>query len=88
MKTPGDHLENKTCDTGPFFEVLTAEELASRWRVPESWVREQTRSRCLDPIPTFGWDATSDSVGTVQNSRPGGNGAVEQYTCGLIIALC
>ena len=51
MKTPGDHLENKTCDTGPFFEVLTAEELASRWRVPESWVREQTRSRCLDPIP-------------------------------------
>jgi hypothetical protein len=51
MKTPGDQLENKACSVGPFYEVLTAEELASRWRVPESWVREQTRSRCLDPIP-------------------------------------
>jgi hypothetical protein len=36
---------------GPFFEVLTAEELAQRWRVPPSWVREQSRSRCSDPIP-------------------------------------
>jgi hypothetical protein len=35
----------------PFFEVLTAEELARRWRVPSSWVREQCRSRCCDPIP-------------------------------------
>jgi hypothetical protein len=51
MKTLGDQLENKSCSVGPFFEVLTAEELATRWRVPESWVREQTRSRCGDPIP-------------------------------------
>jgi hypothetical protein len=36
---------------GPFFEVLTAEELAQKWRVPPSWVREQCRSRCADPIP-------------------------------------
>jgi hypothetical protein len=34
-----------------FFEVLTAEELAQRWRVPPSWVRDQCRSRCSDPIP-------------------------------------
>jgi hypothetical protein len=51
MKTPEDQLENKTCSVGPFYEVLTAEELASRWRVPVTWVREQTRSRCQDPIP-------------------------------------
>jgi len=36
---------------GPFFEVLTAEDLAERWRVPATWVREQCRSRCTDPIP-------------------------------------
>jgi hypothetical protein len=35
------------------FELLTAEELAERLRVPPSWVREQTRSRALegDPLP-------------------------------------
>jgi hypothetical protein len=36
---------------GPFYEVLTAEELAKRWKVPASWVREQSRSRAVDPIP-------------------------------------
>jgi hypothetical protein len=48
----GEQSEHsKTAAGGPFFEVLTAEELAGRWRVPESWIREQTRSRCADPIP-------------------------------------
>lgn len=52
MKMGGEQLGSKNpVPTGPFFEVLTALELASRWRVPETWVREQTRSRCLDPIP-------------------------------------
>jgi hypothetical protein len=51
MKTTGEQLENKIADAPPFFEVLTAKDLAARWRVPESWVREQTRSRCADPIP-------------------------------------
>lgn len=47
----GEQSEHDKAAGGPFFEVLTAEELASRWRVPESWIREQTRSRCVDPIP-------------------------------------
>ncbi len=47
----GEQSEHNRSTVGPFFEVLTAEELAGRWRVPESWVREQTRSRCADPIP-------------------------------------
>jgi hypothetical protein len=47
----GEQLEDKTPGDGPFYEVLTAEELAERWRVPATWVREQTRSRCADPIP-------------------------------------
>jgi hypothetical protein len=35
------------------FELLTAEEIAERLRVPASWIREQTRSRSLenDPLP-------------------------------------
>lgn len=32
-------------------ELLDAKELARRWSLPESWVREQTRSRAADPIP-------------------------------------
>jgi excisionase family DNA binding protein len=32
-------------------ELLTAEELAARLRVPESWVRARTRSRTLDQLP-------------------------------------
>lgn len=51
MKIGGDQVENKRYDIGPFYEVLTAEELAARWRVPETWVREQTRSRSKDPLP-------------------------------------
>jgi len=51
MKTIGEHLENKHPEPPLFFEVLTAGELAERWRVPESWIREQTRSRSADPIP-------------------------------------
>lgn len=33
------------------YEVLDALELAKRWCVPPSWVREQTRQRAVDPIP-------------------------------------
>jgi len=47
------------------FEVLDASELAKRWHVPESWVREQTRNRAADPLPCvrlgryvrFEWDS-------------------------------
>lgn len=40
-----------TGSDGPYYEVLTAEQLAERWQLPTSWIREQTRSRCPDPIP-------------------------------------
>jgi hypothetical protein len=53
MKSFGEHLGNKLTAPGPQFEVLTAEELASRWRVPQSWIREGTRSRCKDVIPHY-----------------------------------
>ena len=33
------------------FELIDAPELARRWNLPASWIREQTRSRSIDPIP-------------------------------------
>jgi hypothetical protein len=32
-------------------EIIDSTELAKRWGVPESWVRDQVRSRAQDPIP-------------------------------------
>ena len=32
-------------------EVIDADELAKRWSLPASWIREQTRSRATDPLP-------------------------------------
>jgi hypothetical protein len=34
-----------------FYEVIDSRELACRWAVPESWIREQTRSRTANPVP-------------------------------------
>ena len=44
---PREHSENNSAH----FELIDAPELASRWHLPASWIREQTRSRCSDPIP-------------------------------------
>jgi hypothetical protein len=33
------------------YEFIDSEELALRWNLPESWVREQVRTRSTDPIP-------------------------------------
>jgi hypothetical protein len=46
-------------------EIIDSEELAKRWRLPKSWIQEQTRSRASDPIPClrfgkycrFAWDS-------------------------------
>jgi hypothetical protein len=32
---------NKSMGQGPFYEVIEAEELAKRWKVPASWIRER-----------------------------------------------
>ncbi len=47
------------------FEILDAKQLASRLSLPESWLREGTRSRATDVIPhlrfgkyvRFRWDS-------------------------------
>lgn len=33
------------------FEFIDASELAQRWGLPESWIRDQVRRRCSDPLP-------------------------------------
>ena len=33
------------------YEVIDSSELAKRWGIPVTWVREQTRSRATDPLP-------------------------------------
>ncbi len=46
-------------------EIIDSAELARRWNVPETWIREYTRSRTKEPIPhlrlghyvRFQWDS-------------------------------
>jgi hypothetical protein len=33
------------------YEVINTVELAKRWNLPESWIRDQVRTRAADPIP-------------------------------------
>ena len=35
------------------FEIIDSKELARRWNVPETWIRERVRSRTDDPLPIF-----------------------------------
>jgi hypothetical protein len=48
METRKERSQN---DNPVFGEVLTVDELAERWKVPPSWIREGTRCRAVDPIP-------------------------------------
>jgi hypothetical protein len=45
MELKGIGIESPKC------EIIDAAELARRWKLPASWVREQTRSRATDPLP-------------------------------------
>jgi hypothetical protein len=35
----------------PEYEYIDSRELATRWAVPETWIRERVRTRCEDPLP-------------------------------------
>jgi len=35
----------------PQYDFINSKTLAQRWCLPESWVREQVRSRSTDPLP-------------------------------------
>lgn len=38
-------------NTETHFQFITSEQLAEKWNLPASWVREQVRSRAADPLP-------------------------------------
>jgi len=40
-----------TTNAAAGFEIIDAGELAKRWKVPASWVRDYVRTRAIDPIP-------------------------------------
>jgi hypothetical protein len=44
-------VKQQQTTTPALFELLNAEQLSARLNLPESWVREMTRSRTSDPIP-------------------------------------
>jgi excisionase family DNA binding protein len=44
------HFLDKSIGLKPA-DILTPEEVASRLKVPESWVYEKTRARCRNPMP-------------------------------------
>jgi hypothetical protein len=35
----------------PEYQFINSRELATRWAVPETWIRERVRLRCEDPLP-------------------------------------
>jgi len=40
-----------TAPAEPFYEIIDSKELARRWALPESWIRDQVRTRAVDKIP-------------------------------------
>ena len=48
----GDKINAESVAVNPD-DILTPEELAKRLKLPVTWVREKTRSRCPDPMPCF-----------------------------------
>jgi len=56
------------------YEFIDSEELALRWNLPESWIREQVRKRRQIPSPTFDLPNTSVFAGAAPNSKSGLSG--------------
>ena len=50
VNEPVDVTE-ETLKSARRYEFIDSKELGARWCLPESWIREQVRSRAKDPIP-------------------------------------
>ena len=46
-----DVTQNRDNGDGLQYEIIDSIELAKRWALPASWVRQHTRARAVDPIP-------------------------------------
>jgi hypothetical protein len=40
-------------ETADVPQLVSLEELAERWHLPLTWLREACRSRCADPLPVY-----------------------------------
>ena len=47
----GEQSDVSGSQLGMRYEIIDSVELARRWVLPTSWVREHVRSRVTDPIP-------------------------------------
>ena len=51
IQTSSDIASPTTALNDPSIEIIDSKELATRLRVPESWVRDRVRTRSDDPLP-------------------------------------
>jgi hypothetical protein len=51
IETSADIASPPTAFNDPSIEIIDSKELATRLRVPESWVRDRVRARSDDPLP-------------------------------------
>lgn len=51
LQTSTDIASQMSMPAGPAIEIIDSKELAIRWRLPESWVRDRVRARSDDPLP-------------------------------------
>lgn len=51
LQTSTDIASQMSMPDGPAIEIIDSKELAIRWRLPESWVRDRVRARSDDPLP-------------------------------------
>jgi hypothetical protein len=49
--TDRNNLSNSAAFRAGTVEFIDSRELAARWNVPASWIRDQVRSRAEDPLP-------------------------------------
>jgi hypothetical protein len=83
MRKSDGMLEQVTKTIPPvMWEFIDSKELALRWSLPESWVRDQVRRRSPDPLPhvrfgkyvRFRW-GSPELEGWAQRRIVGGNGS-------------
>jgi hypothetical protein len=51
IQTSSDIASPTTALNDPSIEIIDSKQLATRLRVPESWVRDRVRTRSDDPLP-------------------------------------
>ena len=51
IQTSSDNASPTTALNDPSIEIIDSKQLATRLRVPESWVRDRVRTRSDDPLP-------------------------------------